>query len=177
MKKTTKWILAGLAVTVLAGGAYAAQSAREDFRAERDRMGREMFEKADADASGAVSREEFAAVLRDRFSSADADANGSVSKAEATAIAESMIPFERAKRHSGAIADRTMFHLDMNADGLLQLSELENRAGKLFALVDFDDNGAVELAEIERLRSMRGGRDGGRRDGRHGGWRDHGGRD
>ncbi len=163
MRKSTKWILAGAGAVLLAGGAFASNAMQRHGYGERQRIGEEMFAAADIDGDGAVSTEEMLAALDGRFRSADVDANSAVSKAEAVSAVESIMPGKMARRWSGSIADRAIYRLDIDNDGLVQFGEVTNRAKKLFALVDWNDDGKVEKSEIERLR-MGGG---------HRGWRGH----
>lgn len=169
MNRSTKIILAGLAITVTAGGAYAAQQMRH-FGGP-GQFGQRMFDTADADKDGAVSLEEMMAVLASRFDDSDANKDGSVDKAEVIASVEKN--FERARRHSGRIADRIVVHLDLDDNGSVARAELENRAKKMFALADFNDDGKVEKAELRRMHP-RGGRHHAQMEGRHEGRWHHG---
>ncbi len=168
MKTSTKVILAGLAVTVLAGSAVAAEGWRRHGPGAHARMGKAMFDKVDTDKDGAVSREELMQAFGERFDKADADTNASVTKAEIIAAVEANAPFERAKRFSGRIADRIVYQLDLDDNGSVARAEAENRIGKVFALFDRNDDGKVDQAEVRRMASMSRG-------GRHGGMRHHGG--
>lgn len=151
MKTSTKVILAGLAVAITAGGAFAADGWRKYGRDNPHRFGKQMFEQADADKDGAISLDELMQALAARFDQADADSNAAVTKAEIINAVEEHAPFERAKRFSGRIADRLVYQLDLDGNGNVARSELENRAKKVFALFDWDDNGRVEMAEIRRV--------------------------
>ncbi|MCB1463610.1 MAG: hypothetical protein KDJ90_14570 [Nitratireductor sp.] len=165
MKTTTKVILAGLAVTIVAGSAYAAQNWHRYGPGGAQRFGKAMFEKMDVDKDGAVSSDELMQALGTRFDEADKDANATVTKAEIIAAVEANAPFERAKRHSGRIADRLVYQLDLDSNGDIARGEVENQAKKVFALFDRNDDGRVELAEIRHMAGMFRGHDK-----RHGGW-------
>ncbi|GIL02808.1 MAG: hypothetical protein BroJett030_27070 [Alphaproteobacteria bacterium] len=166
MKRSTKLVLATLAVVVTAGGAIAAQGYRTF--ADGRQMGQRLFNEADADKDGAVSLDEMLAVLTARFDEADANGDGSLDKAEIIGAVERN--FERARRHSGRIADGLVYRLDLDDSGAIARSELENRARKMFALADFNDDGKVELAEIGRMHGGWDRRHHGGRDGHHGRW-------
>jgi hypothetical protein len=110
------------------------------------------FERADADKSGDVSYEEFAALFGDRFKKADADANGELTVEEIAAAIERM----RAEQ----MAMRVMERLDANSDGKLTTAEIESQQKKLFALGDRNDDGKIAEGELPRRGE---GRPGGRR--------------
>ena len=151
MKRSTKFLIAGLVVAATAGTAYAAKSLR-DFGPGK--FGQRVFDRIDADKDGAVALDEFMAALASRFDEADGNRDGSVDKAEVIVALDSHS--DRARRRSGAIADMVVFRLDMDDSGSVARSELENRARKLFALADFNDDGKVEKAELRRMGPPRG---------------------
>lgn len=155
MKTSTKYLLAGVIVAVSAGGAFAAKGMRDHAGFG---FGKEMFKKADTDQDGSVSMEEMMVVLTTRFDAADTDGDAVVTKAEIiTAVEEN---FSRASRGSGSIADRFVWRFDLDNDGAIAKAELENRARKVFALADFNDDGKVEMAEIRRMAPGHKGRHG-----------------
>ncbi|MCG6856497.1 MAG: EF-hand domain-containing protein [Salaquimonas sp.] len=158
MKTSTKVILAGLAVTAVAGSAYAAQNWHRYGPGAYQRMGKAMFDKIDTNNDGAVSQDEMTKALGFRFDEADTNKDGSVTKAEIIAAVESNAKFPGAKRFSGRISDRIVYQFDLDENGNVSRSEIENRANKVFALVDWNDDGKVEVAEIRRMAGMFGGR-------------------
>ncbi len=170
MKTSTKWIIAGAALSLLAGGAYAADGMRKHGRENAMRMGQEMFKKADANSDGAISSDEMLQALNARFTEADADSNAEVSKAEFIAAVEKNVPYPRMKKHSGFVADRMVGQLDLDANGGVAKAEIENRAKKFFALADWNDDGKVEVAELQKLRPGHGRNMEGRGEGRGHGW-------
>jgi len=151
MKTTTKWIIAGAVIAATAGTAFAAEGVRRQFDSERHRVGQLMFERVDADSDGAITAEEVLGAISKRFSEADANADGALTKAEAVAAVEAQTEIERARRHAGRIADRLFEQLDLDDNGQLALSEIENRTKKVFALADRNDDGKVEVAELRRM--------------------------
>ena len=176
MKNSTKIILAGLAVAVTAGGAFAAEGWRKHGNGGPQRHAKEMFNKVDADSDGAITLDEMMQALTTRFDAADADANSTVTKAEIVTAMASAKDFPRAGRHSGRIADRIVFRLDLDDNGDVSRAEVENRAKKFFALADRNDDGKVEIAELRRLGGAMGkGRKGPGKDRRYGGKRFGGG--
>jgi len=170
MKTSTKVILAGLVVTITAGSALAASGWHRPDRGDFQRHGRAMFDKIDADKDGAVSLDEMMKALTARFDKADADGNSVVTKAEIVNAVATEKDFPRASRFSGRIADRIVYRLDLDNNGDISRAEMENRARKVFALFDRNDDGKVELAELRHTASGFGrgmGRDGGPGMGRH----------
>lgn len=119
----------------------------------------------DANADEAVSVDELKAAVSKRFNLADTDQDGRVNKSDVIAAIEANAPIDRMKRHSGRVTDRLFIGADINSDGTIEISELENRMAKFHALADWDDDGNVNIAEIKRLRSTMPGR-GGKRHGK-----------
>lgn len=173
LKKTT---LIGLAVAMAAtsgiafaqSGSGAAQD--EPAAVEQDneagpgegrraqRMAR-MMERLDADGSGDISAEEFGNRRLERLREADADGDGTLTVEEITAMMEQ----RRAERREA----RMLRRFDIDGDGTITIEEQELQQEKRFALLDRDNDGALQADEMPR-RQMRG--DGPRgRMGPHGG--------
>lgn len=138
MKKSTK-----IALTFLAIAGAAASTA---FAADRDgrRDGRQgmRFERADADSSGDVTFEEFAAAMKNRIGNADADKDGKMTVGEIASEIERM----RAERMARRIVQR----FDTDGDGALTTAEIESRQKKRFALLDRNDDGKIVKEEMPR---------------------------
>ena len=117
-----------------------------------------LMERADANNDQMLSVEEVLAAVKLKFDQADQDTNGEVSKAEIIGVIETMDGMSKLKRHSGKIADRVFRQLDINEDGKLANQEIENRLRKFYALADWNDDGAVEVAELRRTAVHRGGK-------------------
>ncbi len=113
------------------------------------------LERADADNSGDVTFEEFAAVMNERMGDADADKDGKMTVAEIADQIERM----RAER----MARRLIERFDTDGDGALTKAEIESRQKKMFALLDRNDDGKIVQEEMRGGRGM--GRHGGRRHG------------
>ncbi len=159
MSKKTTLAMAFLALAGLAG---AQALANEDDAGRKDRGSR--FERVDADNSGDVTFEEFTAGFMERIGSADANGDGKITVEE---MADHILR-QRAERQARRMIER----LDVNGDGELDLSEVESRQRKHFALMDRNDDGVLQKEELRRMRrdSRWGGHHHGprHRDGRHG---------
>ena len=149
MKKTIAVLCMTALVVPLAVPAFADRGG-DDGKRGFHRMGERMFEKADTNSDGAITLDEVNARMQERLGAADGDGDSSVSKAEIIAAIESNAEHRRARRYSGTIADRLVYHLDVDDNGSVTLAEVQNRAGKLFALMDFNDDGRIEKAKIRR---------------------------
>lgn len=149
-------IAIGAALVVAAAGVAVAASGPHRFGAG-EHSGMKMFEQADANADGAITAGEMTTALSTRFKEADANGDAAVTKAEVLAAFEKHAQ-GRMARHSGRFADQMLARTDINDDGKVELSELENRAKKHFALMDFNDDGKVEKTEIGRGRHAGMGR-------------------
>jgi Ca2+-binding EF-hand superfamily protein len=145
MKKSTKIALAFLALAGAAGSAAMAQDGK--------RGGGMRFEQTDADSSGDITFEEFAAAMkRLDFARADADRDGKATVGEIADEIERM----RAER----MARRIIARFDADGDGALTAAEIESRQKKLFALMDRNDDGKVVKDEMpRRWHGRRGTRD------------------
>jgi len=159
MKTSTKIVIGGVALVAVAGAAIASEGIRR--HGDRERMGQKMFQAADTNADQAVSQEELLAALGGRFATADADKDGKLSKAEIVAAIEAAPEIGKGRHFSGRFADRMVFRLDLDGDGFVALTEIENRSRKMFALADWNDDGKVEIVEIRRMHPGMG-RHGGR---------------
>jgi Ca2+-binding EF-hand superfamily protein len=148
MRISTKLSLAFLALAGLAGSSYAAGP-----DGMRGPGGHIRFERADADNSGDVTFEEFAAAMNERLGEADADNDGKMTVAEIADQIERM----RAER----MARRLIERFDTDGDGALTKAEIESRQKKMFALLDRNDDGKIVQDEMPRGRHG-GGRRGDR---------------
>ena len=121
------------------------------------------FEELDADGSGEITAEDFAALAENRFAAIDTDGNGQVSEAEFVAAATARAAERAAERFAS---------LDADGDGVLSRDVLERREGRgggmgqrMISRLDEDDSGGVSATEfdagMERFDERRGKRKGG----------------
>ncbi len=146
MKKSTKIAFAFLALASTTGTVTTAMAQEER------RGGGTRFEETDANSSGDITFEEFAAAMKNRVGNADTNSDGKMTVAEIASEIERM----RAERMARRIVER----FDANGDGALTTAEIELRQRKMFALMDRNDDGKVVKEEMpRRWQGRRGGRD------------------
>ena len=116
------------------------------------------FEELDADASGEITTEDFAALRDNRFADLDSNGDGSVSEAEFVAAAESNAAEKAAERFA---------RLDADGDGTLSRDVLESRGRggmgeRMLSRLDQDNSGGVSAEEfeagLEKMAERRGGK-------------------
>ena len=161
MEKKTKIIIGGAVLALVAGGgAFASQGYKQHKAMKRMFSPQAMMTQMDTNGDLSISREELGAGVQKHFANADQNKDGFVTKAELVTTIEGMEVPSRLKRRSGKIADRISGQADVNQDGKIAVSEVENRMMKLHALADWNDDGLVEIAELKRLRPSHHGRGG-----------------
>jgi hypothetical protein len=166
MKQTTKVALfGGIGLIAIGSIAFAAQGYKDHRKMRGMFSPQKILAELDMNADEAVSVEELKAAVSKRFDLADTDRDGRVNKSDVVAAIEANAPVERMKRHSGRLTDRIFMGADINSDGTIEMTELENRMTKFHALADWNDDGNVNMAEMKRLRSAMPGR-GGKRHGK-----------
>jgi Ca2+-binding EF-hand superfamily protein len=159
MKRSTKIIITSGAVLIaLSGIAVAAKGYQNHQRIKKMFAPERIMQQLDTNGDNAISFDELNFAVAKRFAYADGDGNGSVIKADVVSAIEENAPFKRMKKHSGRVADRLFIGIDINQDGTMTKSEIENRLAKFYALADWNDDGKVEMAEMKRLRSSMPGR-------------------
>jgi Ca2+-binding EF-hand superfamily protein len=136
MKKMTSIAMAFAAVAAVAGS--VAQAA--DRTGRQAGPGRFNFERADADSSGDVTFEEFAAAMDQTLAKADADGDGKFTVAE---IADAI---QRARMER--MARRMIARFDANGDGVLTKDEIEAGQKKRFDQIDANGDGKIEKTEM-----------------------------
>jgi hypothetical protein len=94
--------------------------------------------RLDANMDGAIDLAEFANM--DRLKKADANGDGTLSQEEITAMVQKAM-IERK-------VDRATRRLDINGDGTVTLAEIEKQKAKRFAIMDRNDDGKIEKAEL-----------------------------
>lgn len=145
MTRTRKIIIASSAVLAIGVTAAIAGGMRH-FGAGP--MAMERFETADADKSGDVSFEEFAAAFDKRIGGADANADGVYSADEIAA--------EIQRQMAQVMAERLISRFDTDGDGKLTKAEVDSRQKKMFAMLDRNDDGKISKDELPD-RGMHGG--------------------
>ncbi|MBO6719173.1 MAG: EF-hand domain-containing protein [Rhizobiaceae bacterium] len=140
MKRTLKL---AIAFATLAGLAGSVASANEGPRRSHGPGGLN-FERADADDSGDVTFDEFAALMNNRidFAEGDADSDGKLTVGEIAAEMERQRHMRR--------AERMVERYDIDGDGSLTLDEIQTNQREVFALMDRNNDGVIEEGEIPR---------------------------
>ena len=131
-------ILSGVLATMTLSGAAWAQPGG----AGGPGGPRQMFEAADTDDSGTISKSEMTAQSTKRFQQMDADGDGYVTADEAKSAASAKMQ-TRAEKH----ANRMFEHLDVNKDGKISTAEHEAGAEKRFTMMDANGDGEIEQGE------------------------------
>lgn len=145
MKTSTKLAVAFLALAGTAATvAQAADQRGEGRHGPRAQMN---FDRADADSSGDVTFDEFAAAMQSRLGSADANGDGKMTVEE---IADEIVRM-RAERQAKRMIER----FDVDGDGAITAAEIESRQKKLFALLDRNDDGKIIKDEMPKGRHGR----------------------
>lgn len=156
MKKLT---IAALITLGLTGAAYTAM-------ADHHRGGPAMLETVDANADGAISKDEVDAHRAEKFLSADANGDNLVSASEFEAFTIAERERKMAERKAKRFAK-----LDANGDGMISADEHaaadDKRVDRMFDRMDKDDDGVISTAELEaakeKMKERRGKRGQGRR--------------
>lgn len=139
-------LIGGAAMLALgaAGAAYAQGGPREGMRGGPERL----FERADADRDGRITRDEMRAAARERFDRVDGNRDGAVTLEEWQAYAatewgrrggEERVTQRRAAMFRGA---------DQNADGRLSFEEASVMPEAMFRAADANADGVVTREEI-----------------------------
>lgn len=160
MENATLKIASAVAL-ILAGTGVAMAKGPGGFDGARP-----TFEELDADGSGEITAEDFAALAESRFADIDTDGNGSVSEAEFVAAASA----KAAERAAHQFA-----RLDADGDGVLSRDALERRGGprmgeRMLSRLDTDESGGVSAEEFETAMEKFSERRGKRRGGGERGW-------
>lgn len=116
-----------------------------------------MFEGADTDGDGRITREEFDAAAQARFAAADSNSDGNLSVEEMAAAAEARRE-EMRQAHEAAMIAAMIDRRDTNDDGMLSFEEMTpgDSGGRFFGRFDRDEDGVVTEDEMrEAGRGMR----------------------
>ena len=104
-----------------------------------------MFDLADANGDGLISREEFDAQRKSAFSEADADGSGGLSIDELTVMME-----KKRAEHRAAMRERMFKHVDKDGNGEIGTEEFDAMGDKRFSRMDANGDGSVEPGEAKK---------------------------
>lgn len=154
--------LAGATAILLAGSvvATAAPGGKGDPEARIDRM----IERVDADQSGSVTFEEFAARGDERFAKLDANGDGAITQEERDAAKEAAKVARADEDAKGGKKGRggdRMAKLDADGDGTITRAEHDAVQQQRFASLDADESGDVTKEEFaaQMKQHRKGGED------------------
>lgn len=154
MTNTTKKI--GLIMLAAATVSTAGIAFAKDRDGDRDGNHRggimKMLQDVDKNSDGAFSQEEVNAFVQAKFTQADANGDAALTAEE---LAEAMPMGRGGKGRGGDRAERMLKRVDINDDGSVTLAEVQDRQGKMFALLDVDSSGVIDADELPQR-----GRDG-----------------
>ena len=143
-------------LVLVAVASIAAVASTSVLAKDGPRRGGNIFKTADANDDGKLSLEEMVTLATSRFDKTDANSDGEIT-------AEELAENARRQRSERRI-QRMLTRLDYNGDGKVTKVELEDQAKKRFALLDGNEDGFVERAELRRaFMGMRGGERGKKR--------------
>ena len=111
----------------------------------RERPG-SMFDRADANADGSLTREEFAAARADQFATRDRNSDGAFDKAD---IGERAADRPRVTQAMSAMLSQ----FDADRDGKVSKAEFVDGGLKLFDRADANKNGTLDQKEREEAES------------------------
>lgn len=156
-----KIFLPVLALGLATGSLALAQEQTEETAPAPDTMmedgmdgpGGRMLGHMDTDGDGSISSEEFSNTRLEPLRAADSDGDGTLSMEE---LQDYVLQREVERK-----ARRTAAFLDIDSDGEVTIAELEDQRSKRFALMDTNEDGALDAREMRRgFHEMMGGRKG-----------------
>lgn len=129
-----------LATIGLAGAsALASAMANEPYFPRSEKR----LQRLDANRDGKLTVEELAPVIRRRTAAVDSNGDRALTAAEIEAAMQKRIEKRR---------DRIMALMDADKDGTITEAEMDAVLADMFDKADTDDDGAVDLAEIQAFK-------------------------
>lgn len=111
-----------------------------------------MFDHADANGDGMITRAEFAAARAARFAKMDRNKDGAISSADLPRM-------KRAANKLKPLIEMLVAQSDANRDGKVSRAEMANGPMPIFDRADANSDGAIDKAELavvrERLAAIR----------------------
>lgn len=107
--------------------------------------GADVFDKADLNGDGKITRAEFDTARESAFRKMDRNGDGVLAKADFPRASRS----PRFAEKFGALQGRA----DVNHDGVVSRAEYQSNGAAHFGLADSNHDGAIDRAELEKLRS------------------------
>ncbi len=148
MTRTLTLAIAALATAVAASNALANEDGK------RAHGPRHLFERADADKDGVITRAEVDAMHAEMFARIDADGDGFASKEELAKAREKADQERKEKRMTKS--QKRFQRMDADGDGQLSAEEFAARGAPMFERLDTDGDDAITREEIEAARGKRG---------------------
>lgn len=120
----------------------------------------QLFERADKNGDGKLTKDELPGPLAERLMKADADGDGAVTKAELEEARKKAggRPGPDAGGRGGFDPGQMFQRLDRNGDGKVGVDELPERMAERLKGADADGDGAISKEEFEKARKNFGGR-------------------
>ncbi|MBN8728382.1 MAG: hypothetical protein J0H15_11870 [Xanthomonadales bacterium] len=147
---TAAWLAAGIATAAEPATPTAPQ---HQARADRQAMGKRLFQRIDANQDGSISRAEYQAWVDQRFARLDPDGKGSVNAED---IANSPAMHDKAQHG----AERLIARYDRSGSGTLDKADFEaremERFDRLAAGGDSIDQAAFQAGMRHHGKRMRG---------------------
>jgi EF hand len=141
-------VAAAVAILMIAAGSALAQVQGRGGALSR------IFEDADANHDGVITKAEFGASRAGRFVALDADRDGFVTQEEMRAGVVATGPRQGAGQRLGIVA-----RADTNGDGNISKEEYFAASARLWARLDVNKDGMVDATEIASLPRARWGAD------------------
>ena len=151
MKKTTILTATALIAAIAATATISHAKGRHGPRIDLTEM--------DANNDGSITMAEVSAFQTAKFNEADADADGALSKEELLAVFAARHDGDMPERAQARL-DRMFAKMDADDSGTLTLDEQssEDRITRMFDRLDTDDDGAISAEELQEAKARHGDR-------------------